>query len=711
MSFNSSTAASFITAVLTIAGIFITLFYTNIPTVFSNKYPSSSGAVPKLFVKLVSSDRNLDYCTSFVVVSSLSFVVCALQKFSWPAFVYVIILTLILVGKLSSLFSLIAGRTDMTAVSAIPANRFLSLARASSFDKTFFESDLLVINFKRIARNELALLDTLMDYSLNSGDYSSAYSKAVNQTILDTLAMYSRISLSIDAESYWHIKTSSHKAWFMSPAHELKIAISTGTIPRPEKAIDRLGYHRELYRISNKYGQYLVDNGKSTEYSNYLDASISTLAYCIQNGDIEWARDYSEKLLTQCRDYSLAMSEDRKEDLQVKLYLLEQYAVMLMTFPLELSKLCDNIAPNAFHFDSFITFSQAELQKQRFPLGSDKKMRALCRKVNYEKAVFDTVETPKWWFNKKADSFGLEAIEQLCSQVLLLHDRYCSDIKSLVESDPKSSYILALKEAELFNKSKHCIFRLLELAESLFNSENLNDNYYAKLESAHDELVRKYPDLAKSFLKDNVEFEDLFPDLYGFAFFNFCQLLLEDIINDRLPSFCASITPLHHLAIISSLNLQEAVSKGSYNDIYKAQVLLEPTIFFLELCGMAYVMAELQENAIIQQEIISRITSIAESSPNERSRWAACVAVSRDFTFNGKISMDLYSWREKFLDAVKNSEHYPDAPRYPFNMDWKPPANKKRLLEMLPMNDFDCFSFNGCQIYNKYILGNDDHDL
>lgn len=149
MQLESSVISGFMTAILAVAGIFLTLFYTNANTVFSNKYPSSYGDIPKLFVSLAASDKNLKYCTSFVVVASLSFVLCALQRFNWLAFAYVFALALTLIGKLPNVFALNTEKTDISTVAAVPANRFLVLARAASFDRSFFDSDYLVLNFKK----------------------------------------------------------------------------------------------------------------------------------------------------------------------------------------------------------------------------------------------------------------------------------------------------------------------------------------------------------------------------------------------------------------------------------------------------------------------------------------------------------------------------------------------------------------------------------
>lgn len=708
---DASVVSGFMTAILAIAGIFLTLFYTNATTVFSNKYPSSSGDLPRLFVSLVSTDKNLSYCTSFVITASFAFIACIVQWFNWLAFIYIFALAILLICKLPSILSLGTGKTDIAAITAIPANRFLTLAKASSFEKLLFNSDNLVLNFKKFANNDLSILDGLMDFSLMAGDYTPAYAKAVNDIVSQTLVKYSRYSVLIDAESHWHIKRNIHKAWFTSSTHELDLAISTGTIPQPKIETDHLGYRKELFRISNKYSKFLIDSNSIVDYSNFFAMATINLEYCFRNGDVEWAQEYAEGLLTQCLEFSLSVNVNNKEDLQAKCHLLEQYAVMLMTIPLELGKLCDRVAATAFHFNSFSSFSQSELQKQGFPLGDSSKMKALCKKLKYERDTFGIIETPAWWFNNNVDSFGLERIEHLCSSILLLHDRYCSNVKDLVESDSKSSYTLALKEAELYSKATHCIIKLMSVAKVTFGAEELSKNYLAELESIHDGLVRIYPNLAKAFMIDISDFEDFFPDLYGFALFNYCQLLLEDIVGNKLKSFCASIMPLYSLVIISSLDLQKVVSEGSYNDIYKAQILFEPTILFLELCGMAYAMAELHQDTDSQKTISDHVSSILETNQNVRIRWKACFTLCDDFSLNGKIYMDLFGWRRSFIDAVENSELYPDAPRCSFGFtSWKPPEEKKRLLEMLPPDIFELNDFSGCRIFKKYLLKMGDHD-
>lgn len=711
MKLDASVVSGFMTAVLAIAGIFLTLFYTNATSVFSNKYPSSYGDIPKLFVSLVSSDRNLKYCTSFVVVASLSFICCAMQYFNWLAFTYVFVLAVFLIGRLPSIFALSTGKTDIAAVAAAPANRFLVLAKAASFDRPFFDSDYLVLNFKKFACNDLALIDNLMDYSLSAGDYAPSYSKAVNDIVLETLVKYSQISSVIGAESHWHFEINHHKAWFTSSTHELDLAISTGTIPQPSKTIDRLGFQRELYRISSKYGRQLMESGTAAKYSNYFAASTLVLECGIKHGDIEWAKEYSESMLDQCQTYCLSLNDSSKDDLQVKLYLLEQYAIMLITIPLELGKLCGTVSPGSFHFDSFKLFSQAELQRQGFPLGGNAQMRAMCKKLEYEIEAFGAPVTPKWWFDDNVNSLALDSIEQLCSWVLLLHDGFCSTIKHLIELDSKASYILTLKEAELYKKTQNCIYGFLELSHTCFDAKTLAEDYLADLEGIHNDLVRVFPDLVKTLMKEDEECEGIFPDLYGFAFFNYCQLVFEDIVNSRLDVFCASVMPLYHLAVISSINLQKTMAERSYNDIYKAQVLTEPTVFFLELCGMAYVMAELHEDTTCQEAVISYVSSIIDIHPEERARWLACIDLSDNYSLNGKIDMDLFGWRRTFLDVVKESYEYPDVPQYPFGViGWEPPVGKERLLEMLPSSSFDFHHFSGCKVFKKYLLGDEGHD-
>lgn len=707
---DNSVFLSFIAAVLAIAGIFLTLFYTSVTTVFSNKFPSGNGNVTKLFVELISSDRDLAYCTSFVVVASFSFIFGVMGIFNGLAFLYFLILTMILIGKLGSAFSLGTSKTGITAVTAIPANKFLTLARASSFDKTFYNSDQLVLNFNKIASKELALLEDIMNYSLTAGDYALSYSKAVNEVVLELLVKYSRIASLIDTESKWHKVSSSHKAWFMSSPYEVDLAISTGTIPQPDLSIDRFGYHKLLYHISEKYSAFLIKNNNITEYSDFMELSRMVLEACIQNGDIEWAKDYSEQLLAQCLQFSLSISVVSKEDLQAKCYLLEQYAVTLLTIPLELRKLCDTLSQGAFHFDSFSNFSQVELQKQGFPLGSNKEMRELCKKVSYEKSVFDVIETPKWWFNKKVDSIGLEVIERLCLEILRMYKQYCSTVKEFAASDSRSSYILVLKEVELFSKSKQCMRSLQVLAKSNFGAKDFSREYIAELEDIHAGQIEVYPELAKSLMCDEDEIEDFFPDLYGFVFFNYYQLLFNDIISNQLASFCSSIIPFYQLVVISLLNLDKKMSDGSYNNYFKAEVLSEPTIFFIELCGMAYVMAELYEDYNSQRAIAKCIAYIKENNPDVVDRWNACIDLSNNMALTGMGGIDLFAWRRRFLETVRNSGKYPSASRYTFDDNWESSIGKKCLLKMLPYQDFEHNSFSGCRVFKDYLLGSEGND-
>ena len=183
------------------------------------------------------------------------------------------------------------------------------------------------------------------------------------------------------------------------------------------------------------------------------------------------------------------------------------------------------------------------------------------------------------------------------------------------------------------------------------------------------------------------------------------------MINDRLSSFCSSIVPFYRLTAISSLDLRKATLDGPYSDIYKALVLSEPTILFIELCGMAYAMAELYEDRNAQRAIESSISEILKNVPKERSRWTVCVASSSNFAIYHMDGIDLLGWRRRFLDAVRSSERYPEVPRYPAGaISWNPPTGKERLLKMLPDIEFGFSNFSGCKIFEEYLLGSGNHD-
>lgn len=323
----------------------------------------------------------------------------------------------------------------------------------------------------------------------------------------------------------------------------------------------------------------------------------------------------------------------------------------------------------------------------------------------YEKEVYDKAITPEWFFNESVSNLGVAAVERCMAFVQSLYSDFANRLINLMEEDLTSSFILVFREVELHRKVLNCLRVLKQFTEDGFNGSFNAQNHIESINSVHGIIVKKYPKIAIDFLSADSHLSELLPDVYGFSYFNFCDQLHGLILEKKIEEFCESIFPMFRLATLCYLDLQQKLSDQQYNDQYKAQMIIEPTILFFELCGMAYCMGELTGNKAAQAQIQEQINEILDSFPSEAARWRACFELSSTIFLHSKTSMDLFEWRRLFIDTIVDGGLCPDYPDYPFSrVNWKPTPEEKRLLKMLPHGFSEFRGFDGCVVFKVFLF-------
>ena len=702
---DTSIAVGLMTAMLTVAGVFLTLFYTSATTVLANKYPNGNALISQLFVQSALSNGDLRYCNSFIVVSIAFFFLIAFGQINSVLIVYVTILSIVLIIKLPKVLKLSTQASDIRAIASIPANRFLSLAQAASYDHAFHKSDWLATNFNRMAKAEVHNLQLIMDYASGAGDYKRAYSNSVAEAVIETLIKYASISTRIPIDSKWHLTSSAHKSWFMSDSSEVQIAMHTGTIPMPKSAPDRLGFHKELLKIIEQHQINILGEQAFEETTNWLLLMQSTLEPCVTIGDTRFITEEISPLLLDALNTILELKVGSTNNIQKKCLLLEHCTRSLIEVTTSLTRLLKKTDPEEFLFTRFVAFSQKEVQLKGFPLGLNSRLIALSKKLEYECCVFECVETPEWYFNEAVQNLYAEELRNISNYIATMYEDFFNQLAATIKKDKPSSFILVLKEAELFDKSK----RLLDFTEA--RSRQINSNAEAiailleKIEEQHNELIDSYPTITIAYYQENEELRKSFPDIYGFVFFNYCERLHNLILTSKLNDFSDAMPALFQLMTLSELNLQKELKEIDANDIRKAQILSEPTLIFFELCGMAYCMAELQEDYDLRRTIEENIAAITAKFPELANRWRLCLDLAEDYAISSKTFMDLFNWRRAFIDYVDSSGLYPDIPQYPFfRNSMKLTTHEKRIVKMLPVGFNEYGDFNGTEIFKEFLL-------
>lgn len=708
---ETSIFVGFMTAILAIAGVFLTLFYTSAATVLSNKYPSNTGVISDLFIRAALSNRDLIFCNAFVVVSIVLFFLLGIGITNILVIIYMAVLSIFLIIRLPKVLKLSSTTSSISSLAAIPAGRFLSLAQASSSEDPFYDSILFTANFNRMATHELALLESIMDYSINSGEFRFVYAKAVAELVAEVLVKYSRISVLIPNDSKWHLEKNEHKSWFMADSFEIDLARKTGTIPQPKNLPNPLGFHDRLWSIACKYKTMLIREERYDELSSWYSMQQAVIECCVHNDDLLWMEERVLAIASETIDQLIALPADNDEQLLEKCQLLDIGSTCFSSPVIEICKLAFSSNGSSFLFQNFKSFSCAEVYKKGFPLASDQKMVGLCAKIAYENEAYDKIITPEWCFNQSVSNFGRDSIERCMRFAQSLYSDFANKVIKLIEEDSASSFILVLREAELHRKVNNCLTVLNQFSEDYFNESSYASAFIESVESTHDVIVGQYPKIAMAFLSNESHLSEFFPDIYGFAFFNYCDQLHKLILDRKIEEFCGSVLPLFRLATLCHLDLQQQLKDEQFNERYKVQVMIEPTILFFELCGIAYCMGELIGDKAAQKKLQDQINSILDSFPSERDRWKACFDLSSDVFFHSKAFMDLFEWRKLFIDTVAEEGLYPDYPDYPFaRIHWEPNSDEKRLLKMLPYGLSELREFDGCSVFQNFLFNGGETD-
>lgn len=707
---DKTIVAGFLGAMLTVAGVFLTLFHTNMLSIYASKYPDGNDFVSKMFSRSMSEMPELSFCGSYVVVAVFAMAVLGFIGFNWPAFLYVCVLSVILISKMLRVINPRSTQTELADIVVPICNRLLAAAVAASYEFSFYESRVLMDYFKRVVSGSLSDLGELMNFAIVHEKRGRGDAGDVASLVLLVLGKYNDSRKVIPDESPWQPTEYVYKSWLESDSFEVSLAMRTGTVPRPKSIPKPYGIESSLMSINDKYRDYLASNnveGKEksvlrlVQNSQVIDAAVE---HSISLGQIGWIAEQCPAEYQRAFEFASTLSTNMHDELMVQCGLLEAYAISMMTIPLGLTDLCKNLDPRSFKYDSFSSFSREELLRKGFPVANDQKAVALCGQIERELFVASGQITPSWYFDKEICSISISVIGKLASLVGSLFKEYETNLESLIQEKIRSSYIMVFKEAEYFEKTGNCLHVMAELVDRFgAGGRGQLGDVEAEINNLHRDIQLLYPDVVCAFQQEKSDLKDVLPDLYGFVLYRYCKLTLDDIVRGSMDSFGKRMLSLYLIAGFASNDRRDKLQQKQYTYQYEAQVLLTPMLFFFELCGMAYAMAELIGRQAVQQEITDWVECWLEGRPEDAGKWAAALKLSRSTLGLGKAYEDMSWWRQSFTDVAQSQKNYPKDGPFPLRRE-KPSEEQRRLIDMFPSGPLAAGMFDGCEVFSKFVL-------
>lgn len=221
-----------------------------------------------------------------------------------------------------------------------------------------------------------------------------------------------------------------------------------------------------------------------------------------------------------------------------------------------------------------------------------------------------------------------------------------------------------------------------------------------KIASKHTEVVWNYPKAVGIFQKEKEKFEDYFPDYYGYAFFNYFEAMFNALCSFDSGLFMDHIKGFYCLQVFAENELRRSLIYKDYDDIYKGKIILKPLEFFLELCGMAYVVMELLKEQDKQNALIQEMSMMFGSSKEILERLKFVSNFANDIISNGSFGFQIQT---KLQHLITEHENYPFKYQDGLKGQIYKVEKGERIVQMVRPFSVGA-ELNGCAIFLNYCI-------
>ncbi|WP_216452462.1 hypothetical protein [Arcanobacterium phocae] len=695
---------SFLGAMLTASGVFLTLFYTNMLSAYANKYPRGSGKIAKLYLDAVVHDENLSFCNSYVITIGVSFSLIIFIPFNYFAYVYICILSVILLVKIPSVANLFTSRTDLGFVATFVSKRFLAAAEVATIRHQFYRSRALIERVHDVAIESVASLKEIMKFSISIESDGKMSSDDIVIQLIDLLVLYEEKKVQIPIESHWHIRFLEHKKWFEADIFEQHIVLEAGAVPFPREIVSPDGFEREILSLVDVFHKYLYENDEISRLANSMRVLSSAMEAAIGVGCHSWIKEYFPRKFTEALDHVIGTSVTSKSDFGTVCELLDACALGVSSVVLQTRKLVERVQVESFTCDSFASFGDSEVTAKGFPISNSPDIRDLCSKIRNELFVEGGLVTPSWYFDKQVSVAVSYELEQLMTTVESLIELVGKALLRLIDEEIQYSYILTLREVGIGKSFKALLESVKDLVGKLeYLDSTWLEEVSARQSELHASIVVHYPAIVDQFQKESVGHREMLPDLFGFTYQHYSQLLFDDVLTRGANNFLQRLPGLYFMAISTSINETGSCVGEPSSDLSRIHLAYAPLIYFFELCGMAFAHAELFKKEILKRGLNDWLSSHLHNFPGEVEKWRVCLEHVDNRLFFGTVVGSLQPWRSKFLSSAIATTMYSEVCDKSINRQ-NLTDDEERLLEMIPNGQHLYSTFDGCEVFKKYIF-------
>ncbi len=654
---------SLLAVVLTAAGLFLTLYFSNFNTVIGRLYSEYPENVRRLLIDEPQNRAALLALTNFVVFTLVTLGCGAGLG----------------IRAKSSLLAVVAGGTAIVPIFAFVARRTLfffdpthlahtaidSLAAASSevtADRPLAFDARVQRHRANVAAAELDKLHALTRIAADKRNFRRDSLCALLTVVFSFLPEYQRRKRSIPTSSNWYRETVQHKDWYLAGITDLQVALNSAIGLMPDSVRDSDWLEKSLVGLLEQcFERTVLEQDWPVAY-RILDISRLLFERLGAGCQLGIVTESFRSLRTSMEQHGFRSDKElSKEDQLDRLQAIAELNMLAKHILLSFFNELRALDPSSYmhRVRSLDWQTEDDVYSGDMPPFTLAQMEYLRDRLRFEIDVEGEIVSPEWYLSQLALQPIAEMLDTQLKELIGLGKSFYVDWPDKLTNAGlyRGAIMTTLDGLEYFHKLRFhasAIYERMEIVEQNRVMEALagpkieQNAVNAEIHALERQLHLNLAKLVQYFATDTYEEWDEVPDQLGHVVTALANAYFEGLMSNDV-ELCGDLFGRY---IVGNVCVRESLGTKSSALQYPGDLVsvAEPTLELLALSGFTYLLSEYHQEPALWQSCVDfwrRLIGAPEFQGNFAAEIQLTDAAKRVHLLSGR-SMLRNSWKQNF---------------------------------------------------------------
>ena len=679
MKINNEAFFSFLLSGLSVTGIILGLYCSNIISIYSSVYVNAPARISELFQRDIVTDKSIKSIISYIILNLIMLiehVVCIQQSYvSLSILSFYIIYVIIYYSKTRN--------RALQLSNSYSVSQSLYVEIAKSIERvskgTFFSQDANYQAFyQKKAEQGLQILSELAKSNIENQKNRNSSMLEFMKNNLNLLALYWEHKCGIPFDSVWYKDKVKYKQWHHASDQEIDIALRTGTSIKPSYEKNENWFEEALAKINSMCFDRLCETRDYRAIYDYLysvailqekSAAADTLLFSLQQ---------SFSLQQKIQSLYKKASKDVPGKAEADNSLLGIVEVTVRAYTgiiLGINRLVNEISIPNLLLNATSNYSYSKTDFSSNPFLNNFAVKDLYKKIEAEIEIEKCVITPEWHIHQVVAQIIYTRLCEMIEVFNRIANAILPSFGMFFQKDEMydEAMLVYTKMEEIISKEKNgrlTIGALLPELLAMHKEPNVvwQDNPFDDFNKATRKTVMSLP---KSWMECSSKFaahhwtcREEHPDLLGFCYNNYCEFLIASIEENDLEKFKNAFPDFLKLMLLYQAYIRNDLLKikEKYRQRTVFHVWTAPFFEYALISGLAIIWGELVCDESWYETVDGPISDFARDESGKPAeildQWCNLV-MQRQHDILGIGNRDVINtgWKMRITNAIEDLEN------------------------------------------------------